>query len=116
MDPAARRTSLLLLPFLLATLGAASAEAPPPEYKASVEEWRRGREARLKAEGGWLSVAGLFWLKEGVHRFGSAPDNELVFPAPAPARAGTFELKGGQVTITADAAAGITTEGRPVTT
>ena len=93
---------------------AVAAEAPLP-YRDTVEQWRKDREARLKAEGGWLSVAGLFWMKEGTHRFGSAPDNDMVFPPPAPAHAGTFELKDGQVTVHADPAAGLTTEGRPVT-
>ena len=115
MNPVFRPLPLLLV-FVLAAAGAHTADAPPADYRESVEEWRKAREARLKAEGGWLSVAGLFWLKEGTQRFGSAPDNELVFPAPAPARAGTFELKAGQVTVQAEPGAGITTEGRPVTT
>ena len=35
------------------------------DYTAGVEKWRQEREARLKAPDGWLSVAGLTWLKPG---------------------------------------------------
>ena len=52
---------------LLAAL--VSADRP---YRAEVEAWRSQREAALRGEDGWLSVAGLFWLKEGPNRFGSA--------------------------------------------
>src|SRR3972149_275756 len=58
-------------------------------YRAEVQKWRDGREARLKADGGWLTVAGLFWLKEGANRFGTDPAAEIALPAgSAPARAG----------------------------
>jgi hypothetical protein len=32
-------------------------------------DWQRNREAALKADEGWLTVAGLFWLKPGVNKF-----------------------------------------------
>ncbi len=35
------------------------------EYTSTIENWRADREARLKAPDGWLSVAGLVWLKPG---------------------------------------------------
>ncbi len=66
------------------------------DYGADIQAWREQREARLKADGGWLTVAGLFWLKEGENRFGSDPANDIVLPASAPARAGVFELRQGQ--------------------
>ena len=40
-------------------------------YRAQIEEWRRHREAALTADGGWLTVTGLFWLHEGANSFGS---------------------------------------------
>ncbi len=69
-------------------------------YRAEVQKWRADREARLKADGGWLSVAGLFWLNEGPNRFGTDPAGDIVLPeGSAPAKAGVFELKAGQVTV-----------------
>ena len=35
------------------------------DYAASVNKYRADRETRLKADNGWLTVAGLHWLKEG---------------------------------------------------
>ena len=61
----------------------------------AVEEFRAAREQSLKAPYGWLSVAGLFWLKPGENRIGSAPDSDIVLPARAPAHAGTVTLRNG---------------------
>jgi uncharacterized protein (DUF1684 family) len=82
-------------------LAAALAGAGTDEaYRAEVLKWRETREANLKKEGGWLSVTGLFWLKEGQNSFGSAPDNDIVLPeGPSPARAGTFDLRGQEVKV-----------------
>jgi len=85
-------------------------------YRAEIQAWRERREASLKAEGGWLSVAGLFWLKEGESRFGADPKGDVVLPAgSAPARAGTFELAAGKVTVALARGADATIRGTPVT-
>ena len=34
-------------------------------YPDSVHQWRAEHEKKISAETGWLSYAGLFWLKEG---------------------------------------------------
>ena len=34
-------------------------------YQQQIEQWRAHREARLRADDGWLTVAGLFWLNQG---------------------------------------------------
>ena len=52
-------------------LGLASGGGADEPYRATVKKWRDEREARLKADGGWLSVAGLSWLKPGENRFGT---------------------------------------------
>ncbi len=82
-----RATLAALLLLAVPALGA--------DYAAEIQAWREQREAALKADGGWLSVAGLFWLKEGENRFGSDSANDIVLPASAPARAGVFELRQG---------------------
>ncbi|HEY8559666.1 MAG TPA: DUF1684 domain-containing protein [Pyrinomonadaceae bacterium] len=40
-------------------------------YAAAIEKWRVEHEAKLKGESGWLTVAGLFWLKEGGNTVGA---------------------------------------------
>jgi uncharacterized protein (DUF1684 family) len=91
------RAPLLLPCALLAAI--ASLPAEEPGYRTEVERWRVQREARLKADGGWLTVTGLFWLRDGVNSFGSAPTNDIVLPAGVPGRAGVFELRQGKVTV-----------------
>ena len=90
--------------------------AQPASYSADIQKFRADSEAELKADDGWLTVAGLFWLKPGQNRAGSAAGSDVQLPASAPARLGTFELEHGTVTFTADASAHVTVKGRPVTT
>jgi uncharacterized protein (DUF1684 family) len=42
-------------------------------YQAGIVKWRQEKETALKADGGWLTVTGLFWLKEGDNRVEGAP-------------------------------------------
>ena len=89
---------------LLGTVWLASGIALPAggdeAYRAQVRAWRADRETRLKADGGWLTLAGLFWLKEGPNGFGSDPAGDIVLPeGSAPPKAGVFDLKDGQVTV-----------------
>jgi len=65
-------------------------------YQSEIAQWRRQREASLRRDGGWLTVTGLFWLHEGVNRFGTSAGNDIVLPA-GPAEAGVFELRKGKV-------------------
>jgi uncharacterized protein (DUF1684 family) len=71
-------------------------------YRAQIEEWRRQREAALKADGGWLTVTGLFWLHEGVNTFGSAAPKDIVLPADPAVQDGAFELHHGKVAVRLD--------------
>jgi uncharacterized protein (DUF1684 family) len=73
------------------------------DYASEIAAWRKAREAALKAEGGWLSLAGLFWLHEGENRFGRDPSNDIVLP-DGPPHAGFFRLHQGTVTVTMDGA------------
>jgi uncharacterized protein (DUF1684 family) len=66
-------------------------------YQTGIEKWRAEREAELKADGGWLTVSGLFWLKEGENRVEGAP--------------GMFELKQTKARFHADS--GAVTEMKP---
>jgi len=83
-------------------------------YRNEIEKFRQEREAKLKADDGWLTIAGLFILNEGTTSFGSDPLNDIVLPAPAPARAGTFEFRNGKVTARAMKGASLVVNGKPV--
>ncbi|MFN0101085.1 MAG: DUF1684 domain-containing protein [Bryobacteraceae bacterium] len=63
-------------------------------HTQSVEEWRKKYEDGLKAPfTGWLSVAGLYWLKEGENMAGAAESNDVVLPRGA-AKIGSFLFDG----------------------
>jgi hypothetical protein len=94
-------------------LGAAPAPADE-SYREGVRRWREKREASLRAPGGWLSVAGLFWLAEGESRFGSDPSGDVVLPPSAPAVAGTFTFEKGRVTVRLAPGIEATLNGRPL--
>ncbi|MFY9727052.1 MAG: hypothetical protein WAJ87_16260, partial [Bryobacteraceae bacterium] len=71
---------------MLLGLMAALALAAGPSLENEIAQWRRARAAALQAEGGWLTVAGLFWLHDGANSFGNDPASEIVLP-DGPARA-----------------------------
>ena len=86
-------------------------------YRNEIEKFRAERVAELKAEDGWLSVAGLFWLKQGENRFGVDSSNEIVLPeGSAPSLAGVFEFHEGKTTLRVSSGAAVTLNGKPVTT
>jgi uncharacterized protein len=62
-------------------------------HRAEVEEWRQGRYAALRRDTGWLTLAGLGWLKPGVNRLGTAADADVRLP-DGPAEAGTVNVTG----------------------
>ena len=99
----------------LAAAVAAAAAAAPANVR-EIETWRRERHARLTADGGWLTVAGLVWLKEGPNRFGADAANDIVLPAhSAPAQAGTLVLEKGRVRVEVRPGVAVTVAGKPVT-
>jgi uncharacterized protein len=65
----------------------------PAAYGKEMAEWHAGRMQRLKDRNGWLDLAGLYWLHDGLNTFGSDSSNTIVFPVHAPAFIGTFEMK-----------------------
>lgn len=85
---------------MAAVLLAAGALAAADPYIAAIEEWRRAREQRLRADDGWLTVSGLFWLKEGENTFGTDPACDIVLPpGSAPPQAGVFEHRQGRTVL-----------------
>jgi uncharacterized protein (DUF1684 family) len=60
----------ILSAIVLALLVSAQAQT---DYIKAVEKWRSDEESNLKKETGWLTVAGLFWLKEGINTVGVGP-------------------------------------------
>jgi len=82
-------------------------------YTHEIEGWRKQRVDRLKAPNGWLSLVGLFWLKEGPNVLGTDKKSDIVLDK-GPARLGVVTLKNGKVSITLDMHAPATIGGQPL--
>lgn len=82
-------------------------------YVEEIAAWRAEAEAALRADEGWLSLVGLYWLQEGPNTLGSHPASAVLLPPQAPALVGRIELRDGAATLHAYAAAGVTLGGQP---
>ena len=97
--------------------GGAASSPTPESYTQEIAAWRARRAERLRAEDGWLTLVGLFWLEPGPNAVGSASGNRVVFPeGKAPAFVGSLTRNGEFVTFHGAPGAGVTSEGKPVTT
>ncbi len=84
---------------------------------ANVARWKTQRLASLTSETGWPTLSGLFWLKPGENTFGSASSSALHLDNSALAsEAGAFVLEGNKVRFVAHPGAGVTHDGKAITT
>src|SRR5260370_3232123 len=67
-----------------AQAGATAAAADLQAERVSIDAWRAERVGRLTSDTGWLTLAGLLWLKEGENSFGRAPPTALIPHNPPP--------------------------------
>jgi uncharacterized protein (DUF1684 family) len=65
-------------------------------YQQSFDKWKSGLVKNRTEE--WVSLVGLYWLKPGENSFGTDRSNAIVLPT-GPAKAGSFELTGTDVTV-----------------
>src|SRR5262245_7257712 len=56
----------------------AKTQIDPKAHLREIEQWRAQRLAELTSDSGWLTLIGLFWLKEGQNTVGTGPDNDVV--------------------------------------
>jgi uncharacterized protein (DUF1684 family) len=101
--------------FSSCTPGDRPTEQQISDHRKDVETWYNDRVDDLKSHDGWLNLAGLFWLNEGMNSFGSDEGNDVVFPAGKIAgKAGYFMVKGNKVTLIPSKDADITVYGQPI--
>ncbi len=71
-------------------------------HKKQVVEWQQKRDQRLRGDQGWLTLCGLFWLREGENRMGTDSSNQIIFPpGKAPLSAGSLWLNDSVVRLEA---------------
>jgi uncharacterized protein len=117
---ATRRKRVLVVGLAIAIIGGACTRPPrridPNAYAKEIEQWRSQRLANLTSENGWLTLIGLFWLKDGRNTLGSETGNDIVLPKEKlPARAGAFTLANGVVSFVTPLANTFMVDGQPVT-
>jgi uncharacterized protein (DUF1684 family) len=90
----------LALSIALAFPVAALAQVADPAYGKKVIDWRAKVEKSLRADNGWLTLAGRYVLKPGESTFGNGPGNDIVFPkgVGSPGMGSVF-LENGRVTV-----------------
>lgn len=86
----------------------------PTKYSQEIEQWQGQRLTELTSDSGWLSLIGLFWLKEGTNTFGSDAHSDIVVPK-VPQHAGKFMLSNGIVTFETSTENTFTVDGAPIT-
>lgn len=88
------------------------AAADDSAYVKEIQAWREGREKSLRADNGWLTLAGRYPLKVGANTFGVGRDNDVVFPAElkgvGPDRLGTLHVDAETKKVTLQLVDGVT--------
>lgn len=95
-----KRIAAAVIKSLLLSLCVSTAASQQSSYTKNIEAWRTELETTLKSDNGWLTVAGLFFLKEGENSFGTNPLNDIVL-SQGPQKAGVFNLSNGKITARA---------------
>ncbi len=86
----------------------------PEKYRQEIEDWRKERLTRLTSDDGWLTLIGLFWLKEGENTIGSDPSNTIILRPGKVARvAGSVWLQEGVLRLEVKPGSGITYDRNP---
>ncbi|MCF6194122.1 MAG: DUF1684 domain-containing protein, partial [Kangiellaceae bacterium] len=67
--------------------------------KAKWQAWQTEYDKSRRSKTGWLSLAGLYWLKEGTNTLGSGSENDHRFPKGMLEKFGSIEIKDNIVTF-----------------
>jgi len=99
---------------LLGFLTAAQAQT---DYVKAIEKWRSDKESDLKKETGWLTVAGLFWLKDGVNTVGAGPDFDVRLTDNfKQGKFGEIEFRNGVGTLKVESGVEAQSDGKDIST
>jgi len=107
------RAVLSLLCLCLILIGCTSSSS----YKTEIENWRSVHEEELRKDDSWLTVAGLFWLKDGVNTVGKGNgyDVELTDNFKQD-KFGTIQFHNGKAVLNVEPSVEAMTDGgKPVT-
>jgi uncharacterized protein (DUF1684 family) len=88
-----------------------------PAYRNEVEKWRADHETELKKGDGWLTLAGLFWLKEGVNTVGRGEGYDVSLTDNFKQdKFGEIDFHDGKAKLKVESGIDAMTDGKPLTT
>jgi uncharacterized protein (DUF1684 family) len=109
----------VLTVLVLSLVGPGRAADEP--YAESIRKWQAAREAKLKEDNGWLTLAGRYPLKDGDNSVGTGKTNQVVLPEElkgiGPDPLGVIHVDSKEKSVTLKLAAGVSMEsaGKPFT-
>jgi len=107
-----RQNAFVFIIFFLALVSACSKNTV---YRSEIEKWRVDHETDLKKEDGWLTVAGLFWLKDGINTVGQGSDFDISLTDNFKhGKFGEIDFHDGKATLKVEPGVEATVDGKPV--
>ena len=84
-------------------------------YEKEIKTWRAKYQEKLLADDGWLTVAGLSWLSEGVNTVGNGETYDVrLTPSFGGSRFGEITLAGDSARLRVESGVAATVGGKPV--
>jgi len=109
-----KKSFSIFLAIVLAFLRSAHAQT---DYVKAIEKWRADCESNLKKETGWLTVAGLFWLKEGINTVGAGSKFDVRLTANfKQGKFGEIDFKNGVASLKVEKGVEAQSDGKSVST
>ena len=85
-------------------------------WRQNLATWRAQYDKQISAPDGWLTLAGLEWLKPGFNSIGASSDNSISIKVQAPDHIGSITVNGKIVQLLSPNGGfpgGLTTDGKP---
>jgi len=102
---------------LLTVLTSFTSALAQSDYAKDIEKWRNNEAADLKKEDGWLTLAGLFWLKDGVNTVGGGSQYDVRLTENfTQGKFGEIDFENGMATLKVANGVEARCNGKPVST
>jgi uncharacterized protein (DUF1684 family) len=109
-----KKSFSILLATIFACLTFAQAQT---DYVKAIEKWRSDEERALKKEDGWLTLAGLFWLRDGTNTVGVGPDFDVRLTSSFKGgKFGEIAFKDGLATLKVESGVEAQSDGKNIST